>query len=170
LWKMCKDKAGLYLVQARAKTVPTNFATIELSKELLGALNKTGFTLESCVGDCGARDGGKSLSKTLSARLEQYKYEAKTGKNKGKRICQAANTLLGVGFEVEWDMVPVMSFDLGAVTEETCTAFECILDCITHSGPTPGNLGQAMQAERGRVGGASPVFLKCALFLWWTFR
>ena len=160
LWKMCKDKAGLYLIQARAVTVPTGFATIELSKELLGALNKTGFTLESCVGDCGARDGGKSLSKSLWARLKQYVYDATTRQNKGKRICQAAKILLGVGFEVEWDMVPVMSFDLGAVTEETCTAFECILDCITHSGPTPGNLGQAMQAERGRVGGASPVFLK----------
>jgi hypothetical protein len=158
LWKVYKDKPGMYLIQARAKKVPTGFATIEPSEELLGALLKTGFTLESCVGACGARDGGKSNSASLAARRNKYVYDATTRQNKGKRICQAAKILLDVGFEVEWVMVPVMSFELGAVTEETCTAFECILDCITHSGPTPGNLCSAMQSERGRVGGASPVF------------
>ena len=54
--------------------------------------------------------------------------------------------------EMEGRVAAALRIGADGVKEAIYTVMECLWDCVSHSGPSPGNSGPAVQAARGMFG------------------
>jgi hypothetical protein len=122
-----------------------------LNQEEEAKLSKLGFCLPAQRGDNGVRDTGKTRQ-SFRHRLRQYYTQCEN--QRGKFMCSEAGILqLGCeGLKFGYFMIPVW-IPMNAISEQDeeqiYTVMECLWDCVSHSGPNPGNDGPDVQRYRG---------------------
>jgi hypothetical protein len=139
---------GVYVMQLRVNKVPKGSPP----KNTSAFLKK--LDLEPRQGSVGQREVGKTLS-SFGKRHKQYTAR-KGGEGGNEAASNKAISRHLVAAEVSWpgikiavDMFPAWVGTGAQRDDTTVTIMECLMDCDTHSGPTPGNSGSAVQAARG---------------------
>jgi len=154
LYQAHKRSRGIYLLQLFVKEVPSVLPA-EGVDELDLALKKLGLPQSSELEpQCrGKRDVGKTRTAHFEERLRKYHLETERRRaGGGKRMCEDAAQVMELwpGVVIDYEMLPLCVIPKNCYDDEDAVVLmEVLGDAITHSGPTPGNSGSAVQAMRG---------------------
>jgi len=151
IYEKNKSERGIYDMQVVVTDVPSAAPSVK-AMNLLKAL---GLPASPTVGCRGKRDIGKTRDKFESRKTFYTATKKGGGSSSNKKTSQNLVAAMEAwpGLTIDVVLVPVWVANEKKYDNEESffTVMECLADCLTHAGPTPGNAGPVVQSYRGVV-------------------